>query len=112
MVAMFTYSYAPAQDARSDLFSKQPGRYQIVMHPTFRADQYLLDTSTGQIWQMTKFGGLQGEPEAWKYMTRLDTESEYVAFLLSKPSSKPANENAAAAVPPSRAKAQSPMKLN
>ena len=24
------------------------GRYQIVLHPTYRADQYLLDTKTGR----------------------------------------------------------------
>lgn len=30
------------------------GRYQIFMHPTFRADQYLLDTKTGRTWQMTQ----------------------------------------------------------
>jgi len=34
------------------------------MHPQFRADQYLVDTVTGQIWQLTKFGNLEGEPEA------------------------------------------------
>lgn len=26
------------------------GRYQILMHPVVRADQYLLDTKTGQVW--------------------------------------------------------------
>ena len=30
------------------------GRYQIFMHPTFRADEYLLDTKTGRTWQMTQ----------------------------------------------------------
>jgi hypothetical protein len=65
-----------AQDSRSDLSSKQPGRYQIVMHPQFRSDQYLLDPATGQVWQLTKFGGLKGEPEAWKFMTRLDNETD------------------------------------
>lgn len=30
------------------------GRYQIFMHPTFRADEYLLDTQTGRTWQMTQ----------------------------------------------------------
>lgn len=32
---------------------KDMGRYQIFMHPTFRADEYLLDTQTGRTWQMT-----------------------------------------------------------
>ena len=30
------------------------GRYQIIMHPTYRADQFLLDTQTGRTWQMTQ----------------------------------------------------------
>lgn len=33
---------------------KDNGRYQIFMHPTFRADEYLLDTQTGRTWQMTQ----------------------------------------------------------
>ena len=33
---------------------KNIGRYQIFMHPTFRADEYLLDTETGRTWQMTQ----------------------------------------------------------
>lgn len=33
---------------------KDIGRYQIFMHPTFRADEYLLDTQTGKTWQMTQ----------------------------------------------------------
>lgn len=33
---------------------KDMGRYQIFMHPTFRADEYLLDTQTGRTWQMTQ----------------------------------------------------------
>ena len=33
---------------------KDIGRYQIFMHPTFRADEYLLDTQTGRTWQMAQ----------------------------------------------------------
>lgn len=33
---------------------KNIGRYQIFLHPTFRADEYLLDTQTGRTWQMTQ----------------------------------------------------------
>jgi hypothetical protein len=45
---------ASAQESRSDLFSQQPGRYQIVMNPQIRADTFLLDTATGKIWQLAK----------------------------------------------------------
>lgn len=30
------------------------GRFVIYQHPTFRGDQYLLDTKTGKIWEMAK----------------------------------------------------------
>lgn len=29
-------------------------RYKIYMHPTYRADQYLLDTKNGHIWHLTQ----------------------------------------------------------
>ena len=28
--------------------------YQILMHPIVRADQYLLDTKTGQVWHLVE----------------------------------------------------------
>ena len=59
---------------------KQPGRYQIFMHPQFRGDQYLLDTATGQVWQLLKFGSLEGEPLAWRPMVKLDNEADIRAF--------------------------------
>jgi hypothetical protein len=40
MAAILFCSHSPAQEARFDT-AKQLGRYQIVMHPTFRADQYI-----------------------------------------------------------------------
>ena len=30
------------------------GRYVIYQHPTFRGDQYILDTKTGKVWEMAK----------------------------------------------------------
>ena len=37
------------------ILTKTPnGRYQIIMHPTYRADQYLLDTKTGQVWHLVE----------------------------------------------------------
>jgi hypothetical protein len=128
LAGLLFHSRAPAQDLRNnvdppkidqakpDASKQQPGRYQIIMHPTFRADQYLLDTVTGQIWQLTKFGTLQGEPEAWKFMTRLDNQSDYIGFIMSHPNKKPEGSEASAPppVPPAaaRAKPAAPMKLN
>jgi len=67
-------SYASAQDSRSDLFSQQPGRYQIVINPQARADTFLLDTATGRVWQLIKYGDLNGEPPAWQLMHRIDND--------------------------------------
>ena len=83
------------------------------MHPQFRADQYLLDTATGQVWQLTKFSALKGEPEAWKYMQRLHNEIEMFAWVKSKgfkEADKAATGQPAVSTKP---KAQTaPMKLN
>ncbi|WP_426608868.1 hypothetical protein [Bradyrhizobium sp. McL0616] len=71
LASIFYVARSPAQgvglapDLPKTAELKQSGRYQIFMHPQFRGDQYLLDSATGQIWQLTKFGNLQGEPLAW-----------------------------------------------
>ena len=67
-------SDASAQESRSDLFSQQPGRYQIVINPQARADTFLLDTATGRVWQLIKYGDLNGEPPAWQLMKRIDSD--------------------------------------
>jgi hypothetical protein len=72
---------ALAQDSRSDLFSQQPGRYQIVFNPSIRADLFLIDTATGRVWQRTSFPSLNGEPDAWLMMNRLDDAKDRAAFI-------------------------------
>ena len=74
-------------------------------------DEYLLDTMTGQIWQLVTFSTLQGEPMAWKYMNRIDNPSDYNAFVASRASKKPEPSETPAPVarPP---KPTGPMKLN
>src|SRR4051794_30948686 len=79
LAALLCYARASAQQASGPFSadtSKQAGRFQIVMHPTIRADQYLLDTVTGQVWQLTSFSSLKSEPTAWSYMTRIDNGSD------------------------------------
>ena len=36
------------------LFNINNRRYEIIMHPTYRADQYLLDTKTGKVWHLVE----------------------------------------------------------
>lgn len=123
LAGLLFYTRAPAQELRysdppkSDLLKPDvskltPGRFQIIMHPNIRADQYLLDTATGQVWQLIKFTSLQGEPEAWRFMARLDNQAELMNFFMSRPNKKPEGAEipapaAARAKPPA-----APMKLN
>lgn len=56
----------------------QGGRFQIIFNPSgVRADTFLLDTQTGRIWRPTKFTDLEGEPSAWVYEDRLDTQAGF-----------------------------------
>jgi hypothetical protein len=80
IAGVFYVSRAPAQPFAFDPQKQQPGRFQIVMHPQFRGDQYLLDTTTGQVWQLTKFTFLDGEPIAWSPMEKIDTDADRRAF--------------------------------
>jgi hypothetical protein len=76
-----TGTSALTQDSRSDLFSQQPGRYQIVVNPQVRADTFLVDTATGRVWQRTTFPFLNGDPDAWNIMPRLDGVDDRIAFI-------------------------------
>ncbi len=37
-----------------ELYISNNNRYQIYMHSTYRADQYLLDTRTGKVWHVVE----------------------------------------------------------
>lgn len=114
IVGLLFMSRSPAQELTLDPPKQQQlGRYQIMMHPTFRGDQYLLDTVTGQIWQLTKFGSLQGEPLAWMPMTKINTDAEYRAFITSRKMNDASAPAPASAPPPAaRPKPSAPLKLN
>jgi hypothetical protein len=114
IVGLLFLSRSPAQELKFDPPKQQQlGRYQIVMHPTFRGDQYLLDTITGQIWQLTKFGSLQGEPLAWMPMTKIDSDAEYRAFITSRKMNDASTPvPASASAPAARPKPAAPVKLN
>lgn len=60
----------PANDRATE------GRFQLVISPHLRADTFLIDTSTGRIWQMTEFSALEGKPVAWQEMTIIDDKGE------------------------------------
>ena len=52
-----------------------PGRYEIIMHPTIRADTVLLDTCLGRVWQVVEYKDLNGK-KGWLIMPRLDNRTE------------------------------------
>jgi hypothetical protein len=106
LVAMIVLALSPAvalgQESRSDLFSQQPGRYQIVINPSVRADTFLVDTATGRVWMRSTFVFLNGEPDAWNIMTRLDSVEDRIAFIERigrKPEAPPSKPSAAAGPP-------------
>lgn len=111
----FYISQSPAQQLAPDPpkpadLKQQPGRFQIILHPQFRGDQYLLDTITGQIWQLTKFSSLDGEPLAWTPMAKIDNAEDFRAFYANHRRS-PAAPTAASA--PKLPKASgAPQRLN
>lgn len=61
--------------------STKGGRYQIIFNPSgVREDTFLLDTQTGKIWTPTKYTNVVGEPTAWVYEDRIDTDAQLAAW--------------------------------
>lgn len=58
-------------------WAQTPPRFQIAFSPHAARDTFLLDTTTGRIWQLTSFPYLDGEPEAWDLMTRIDNKDDF-----------------------------------
>ena len=50
------------------------GRYQILMHPVVRADQYLLDTKTGHVWHLVE--DKKDKLLIWKLMLKFNSSIE------------------------------------
>jgi hypothetical protein len=103
---------AAAQEPRSDLFSQQPGRYQIVINPQVRADTFLLDTATGRVWQLVKFTDINAT--AWQIMKRLDSELDLVKLIGEQgiKTKEPEPVSLPPIVTPIAPKPRSPLKLN
>jgi hypothetical protein len=70
-----------------------PGRFQIIVNPSVRADLFLLDTETGRIWQRTQISYIKGQPDAWLLQKKFDTEDDYLQWARYQPPLKtPAEE--------------------
>lgn len=60
-------------------------RFQIV---TSAADTFLLDTTTGQVWLLTKYTDYNKDPLAWAPMYRLETPAD-TGYLVREYGLKP-----------------------
>jgi len=76
LVAFALSSSSLAQEPNSQI-----GRYTIVFSPIVRADTFLLDTVTGNVWQMIQYSQLNGEPTAWSMVTRIDNSVDHENFV-------------------------------
>jgi hypothetical protein len=90
VVVLIVVVCAIAQTAKAPQAAKQPtaaqnhaGRYQIFFSPHARADVYMLDTETGQIWRPITITNAKdvnlksGAPEIWMFQDRVDNAQEF-----------------------------------
>jgi hypothetical protein len=59
-----------------------PGRYQLVQNPQFRADQFVLDTCLGRVWQLVTYTDI--DKKVWQSIPRVDSEQELVLWQLQE----------------------------
>jgi hypothetical protein len=76
--ALFVFSPDVAED--QTWTPPPPGRYQIVFSPLMRADTYLLDTTTGQVWRQVTASHVNGEPSVWERMERLEGDNGAISY--------------------------------
>jgi len=63
--------------------ASEVGRYTIVHSPHIQSDTVLLDTVTGQTWQLVQAADLNGDPVIWQPMDRIDGPSDW-AIVVAK----------------------------
>ncbi len=73
---------------QSKLETGQTGRYQLFFGPHSRADMFLVDTQTGNVWRpLTVTGvaeqGISGNPQIWVHQDRLDSSTDLYEWVLA-----------------------------
>lgn len=58
-------------------------RYKIYMHPTYRADQYLLDTKTGDVLHLVE-DSKKDKMLLWEPMIVIKTYEDYIRYNSSE----------------------------
>lgn len=75
----------PAIAACDWIKSEPQARFQIFYSPHVARDTFLLDTTTGRVWQLATFSDLTGQPSAWDLMTRIDSNKDFDKFVQEHP---------------------------
>jgi hypothetical protein len=70
--------------AAAEESANQIGRYQIVTSNLAAKFTFLLDTVTGQVWQFAKYTDVNGDPELWEPMTRIDSAAALAELINAK----------------------------
>jgi hypothetical protein len=52
------------------------GRYQILFSPFTERNMFMLDSETGEVWQLQAFNSLIGEPLVWNIMPRVNNDDD------------------------------------
>ena|SRR5947209_1615795 len=64
--------------------TNQIGRYQIISSNLAVKFTFLLDTVTGQVWQFAKYTDVNGDPELWEPMMRVDSAAALTELINAK----------------------------
>jgi hypothetical protein len=83
-------AFASAQD-RPLAPKQQPptqttGRCQIVS-PSAGLN-FMIDTQTGKVWELTRYTDVEGEPRVWVNMTRIDDSAQFFAWVRTQTAKK------------------------
>jgi hypothetical protein len=73
-----------SSSAAAEESANQIGRYQIVSSNLAVKFTFLLDTVTGQVWQFAKYTDVNGDPELWEPMMRIDSPAALTELINGK----------------------------
>jgi len=89
IIATLSYGQQPTKSQPKPSGSERPsGRYVIFFSPHARADQYLVDTDSGRVWEKVSYTDLVGDPEVWMPQPRIDSDAQFDEWL-KKQQTKP-----------------------
>jgi hypothetical protein len=74
---------ALGEEEKPQKVSPEIGRFTIVVSPSTssRPGLFLIDTTTGQTWELTRFTDTWTQPELWAPMSKYDNTQDMLNFL-------------------------------